>query len=137
MTLARFVQTGIEYLSQVKLIPAGSGSPPLKLKSMNYAKIEVSRHQRTVELSLTGELDLGTAALLVREIEQRLEDGARVFRVDLRNVSFLDSAGVKALLCCLRSVRVRGGRMLLARPSTQVRRIFSALGFECFLLPAA
>lgn len=104
---------------------------------MSYAKIEVSRHLRTVEISLTGEFDLGSASLLVGEIEQRLEDGARVFRVDLRNVSFLDSAGVKALLCCLRSVRVRGGRLLLARPSSPVRRVFAALGLDCFLQPAA
>lgn len=100
-------------------------------------KIEVARHRKTVDVTLTGEFDVNTAAVLVRDIEQRLDEGARVFRVDLRNVSFLDSAGVKALLCCLRSVRVRGGRMLLARPSTQVRKIFAALGFECFLMPAA
>lgn len=104
---------------------------------MNYAKIKVARHRKTVEVSLTGELDLGTAALLVRDIEQRLEEGVRVFRIDLRNVSFLDSAGVKALLCCMRRVRVHGGRMLLARPSSQVRKVFAALGFESFLMPAA
>ncbi|MBX3171053.1 MAG: STAS domain-containing protein [Candidatus Eremiobacteraeota bacterium] len=104
---------------------------------MNYAKIEVARQRRTVDVVLTGEFDLNTASMLVRDIEQRLEEGARVFRIDLRNVSFLDSAGVKALLCCLRSVRVRGGRLLLTRPSSPVRKVFAALGFECFLLPAA
>lgn len=104
---------------------------------MSYAKIDMSRQRGTVEVTLSGEFDLSTAALLVREVEQRLEEGGRVFRVDLRHVSFLDSAGVKALLCCLRSVRVRGGRLLLTRPSAPVRRVFEALGFECFLLPAA
>lgn len=104
---------------------------------MNYAQMELLRHRGTVEVTLTGEVDLATASLLVREIQLRLDDGVRVFRVDLRNVSFLDSGGVKALLCCLRNVRVHGGRMLLIRPSSQVRKVFAALGFECFLVPAA
>ena len=104
---------------------------------MSYAKMELVRHRGTVEVTLTGEFDLGTASMLVRDIQQRLDEGVRVFRVDLRNVSFLDSAGVKALLCSLRSVRAHRGRMLLTRPSTQVRKVFTALGFECFLVPAA
>ena len=104
---------------------------------MSYAKIKVACYRKAVEVSLTGELDIRTASQLVREIEQRLQEGGRVFRVDLRNVSFLDSVGVKALLCCLRSVRVRGGRMLLTRPSSQVRKVFAALGLECFLVQDA
>ena len=104
---------------------------------MRLVKIEMQRHRKTVDIGLTGEFDLNSASLLVRAVEQSLEQGARVFRVDLRNVSFLDSAGVKALLCCLRRVRTHGGRLLLTRPSTQVRKVFSSLGFECFLVPAA
>ncbi len=104
---------------------------------MSFLKIEMERHRKTVDISLTGEFDLNSAGLLVGSIDQSLEQGARVFRVDLRNVSFLDSVGVKALLCCLRSVRARGGRLLLTRPSSQVRKVFSALGFDCFLTPAA
>lgn len=104
---------------------------------MSHAKIEWTRHRNLAELTLTGELDLATAALLVHEVDQMLTEGARVIRIDLRNVSFLDSAGVKALLCSLRSARARSGRMLLTRPSTAVRRVFTALGFECFLAQAA
>lgn len=100
-------------------------------------EIATRRHGRTLEITLIGELDMPLAVRLLRGVEQFIEQGVLVVRVDLRGVSFLESGGVKALLCTQRSLRTRGGRLLLTRPSTSVRRIFGALGLDSFLPAAA
>ena len=104
---------------------------------MNLIYVKALRHGRSLELSLTGELDQRVARRLLVQLERYIEKGVRVIRVDLRGVSFLNGAGVKALLCCMRSLRALGGRMLLTRPSQPVRRVFCALGLESFLVEAA
>lgn len=104
---------------------------------MNVIYVKALRQGRNLEISVTGELDQRVARRLVSQLERFIEQGVRVIRVDLRGVSFLDSAGVKALLCCLRKLRALGGRLLLTRPSQPVRRIFAALGLDSFLATAA
>jgi anti-sigma B factor antagonist len=104
---------------------------------MNLIYVKALRQGRTLEVSLTGELDQRVARRLVNQLERFIEQGVRVIRVDLRGVSFLDSAGVKALLCCMRRLRAAGGRLLLIRPSQAVRKVFAALGLDSFLVSAA
>lgn len=104
---------------------------------MNSIYVKALRQGRSLEVSLTGELDQRVARRLLSQLERFVEQGVRVIRIDLRGVSFLDSAGVKALLCSMRSLRKLGGRLLLTRPSMPVRKVFSALGLESFLVSTA
>jgi len=95
------------------------------------------RQRATLELSIVGELDRHGAAALLREVEQFVEQQGKVIRLDLRGVSHLEKVAAKALLCSLRSLRARGVRMLLTRPSAPVRQVFALLGLDCFLLLVA
>ena len=104
---------------------------------MKFVKIKTAHQGTTIELTITGELDQRVAASLKRDLDQFIEQGIQVIRIDLRGVSFVDSSAVKAMLCSMRSLRAQGGHLLLTRPSLSVRRIFSALGLDCFLIPAA
>ncbi|MBS2034246.1 STAS domain-containing protein [bacterium] len=104
---------------------------------MKSIYVKALRQGRSLEISLIGELDQRVARRLLCRLERYIEQGVRVIRIDLRGVSFLDSAGVKALLCCMRCLRTLGGRLLLTRPSLAVRKIFSALGLESFLVSTA
>ena len=51
-----------------------------------------------VTLSLTGELDLSTVAQLSERVRQQLDGGADDVTLDLRELSFMDSSGLRLLI---------------------------------------
>ena len=80
-----------------------------------------------VVLELRGELDLATVPIVQREMRQ-----AKGFHdlvvIDLRQVSFMDSAGLQLLLSLQKRMRERGGSLLVVQGSRQVRRLFELTG---------
>jgi anti-anti-sigma factor len=60
--------------------------------------IEQRRDGEIIVLELRGELDIATAASLPQALGAVARDGARRLLVDLREVTVLDSVGVRSLL---------------------------------------
>ena len=69
-----------------------------------------------------GDLDLATASRLPRAIEQ-LPDDPRPVILDLRDVVFVDSSGVSALLEVERVLGEKGRRLALLKPAGAVTRV--------------
>jgi anti-sigma B factor antagonist len=67
-------------------------------------------------VSVGGELDLATAEQFTSTVRSALAEGA--VRIDLAEVSFMDSAGVRALNTALREA-AENGRELLVRERMQ------------------
>jgi anti-anti-sigma factor len=88
------------------------------------------RDGRTVVL-IRGELDLATAPDLERVIVERLDAGDDVV-VDLRELAFMDSSGLRVLVAA--HTRTEGGeqQFLIVRPpeGSPVARILSIAGLE-------
>lgn len=90
-------------------------------------------------LHLVGDLDLQAAAELRTWSPQLLvqpdDDGtcATVVVVDLTEVPFVDSTGVGAMLSVLRDVRARGGDLVLAGPTSELRHLLGSLGLPAVL----
>ncbi len=86
------------------------------------------RWERTpAGLRLEGEVDLTNAhrlAEIVHEEQERLGDSVRL---DLEALSFMDGAGVRALLEISRSLRDSGCLLVLASPGYIVRKALSVL----------
>ena len=86
-------------------------------------------------LSLHGELDLANAARLEDEL-RRVEAGdAGVILVDLADVSFIDSTGIRALITAAARSR-HDNRLVLQRASPVVLRVLRLTGVAP-LLPLA
>jgi anti-anti-sigma factor len=75
-------------------------------------------------LWLSGELDLGVVDAFANAAENAL-DGQREFVIDLRELAFLDSTGIRAIVQ-LASRTERGVRLRQARPN--VRKIIDLTG---------
>ena len=87
----------------------------------------------TLTIGLDGELDLATAPALeglLREVER---DRWPTVLLDLRQLSFIDSSGIRALLTANDRIGRRGGRMLVRHPSRAVRRTLAAIGADSIL----
>lgn len=81
-------------------------------------------------ISIGGEVDLGTASELSDEAFSAMQDiGPRVV-LDLTNVSFMDSTGLKVLLAVRRSAQLAGGLLALAAPTHPVQRVINVTGLQ-------
>lgn len=76
---------------------------------------------------VTGELDLTTAPLLRRALRDA-HVYAHVVVLDLRELTFMDSSGVHAILDAAASVRRGDGRLILVRGPTHVDRALNLTG---------
>ena len=79
-------------------------------------------------VAVSGEVDVCTEAPLQQALLRIIrERGARLM-LDVSGVSFMDCAGLRALLATRRCVELRGGFMRLIATSAAVRRIIELTG---------
>ena len=83
---------------------------------------------RTATLALAGELDLATAPDLEAMIRSLCGDGACEIVLDLSQVSFLDSSGLRAILAATTLCEEHSCRLVLTRPREPVQRLFELTG---------
>ena len=80
-------------------------------------------------LVLSGALDARTAPELEAACRARVEAGARRLAVDLAAVSYLSSAGLRALLLVLKLIGKQGGEITLVGPTGVAREVLEVAGF--------
>jgi anti-sigma B factor antagonist len=81
--------------------------------------IQVSEQVKRVKiLTLSGRLDASNSASTRAEIDVVMQDGAINFIVDLRELTFMDSAGIAVLINLLKRARLLDGAVKLVRPSS-------------------
>jgi len=82
------------------------------------------RQDRSNVLPLKGEIDLHVAPSVTALINQVIEEKPERLVVDLSSVTYVDSAGVAALIGAMQRVEGYGGKFLLAGLQETVRSIF-------------
>jgi anti-sigma B factor antagonist len=75
-------------------------------------------------LALHGELDLASAPLLERALEDAENGGDRHLVVDLGGLEFVDARGLRVLLAARERSRQNGHALSLRGASQTVRRVF-------------
>jgi len=81
-------------------------------------------------VAISGEVDVCTEAPLQQALLRIIrERGARLM-LDVSGVSFMDCAGLRALLATRRRAEMRGGCMRLIAASAAVRRIIELTGAQ-------
>ena len=88
-------------------------------------RVEASRQGEARVLRLIGELDLSGVDLLERAMEAELDAEDGIVALDLRDVSFMDSSGLRALVMADRRVKDAGRNLVLVRPSRSVERVMT------------
>lgn len=77
-------------------------------------------------LQLSGVIKLGDSVHLLRSrLKEMLNDGDAQLVLDLKRVTYVDSAGLGALVAALTTARNQGGNMKLARVAQQFREQLS------------
>ena len=83
-------------------------------------------------VALAGEIDLATCEELGAAIEPLIEPDQTIV-VDLSEVSFMDSSGLRVFLRARALLNDKGGTLVLRKPTEQVRRLFVAVGLDSLL----
>jgi anti-sigma B factor antagonist len=97
-------------------------------------KIGIDWTGDAVHLRVRGELDIAVADRLVAQVQEVRESSARVALVDLHDVTFMDSSGLRALLSAQRLSRDGDDfDVILVRVSDQVRDVIGITRAEPFL----
>ena len=91
-------------------------------------ELEERRVEGVPTLQVRGDVDSASASEL-RATLRALPDGEAVV-VDLRQVPFMDSSGLGALVCGFRDLQSRGGSLAAWVVKGPVRRLFEISGFD-------
>ncbi len=97
---------------------------------MDIAKQTVGE---AVELALSGRLDAYWADRLAHELDAAIRDGHRRLRLDLANLDFISSAGLRVLLRAYKQVQALSGSLRITDCSAPVKTVIALAGFESLL----
>jgi anti-anti-sigma factor len=92
----------------------------------SHFRIETRREVDAIVLALSGELDVASAPQLEQELAAATsDDDAHLIVLDLRQLEFMDSTGLRAVLTAYDVAREDGRRFGLVRGPQQVERLLS------------
>jgi anti-anti-sigma factor len=87
------------------------------------------RNGRDVVVSIRGEIDLSSAPYLDQALTELIDEQGNLSVVlDLERLDFMGSTGVALLLKARERAHLRGGEIILARPSAIARRVLEISG---------
>ena len=102
-----------------------------------HLQIDLRSEQDRVVLALHGELDLVGAPLLQGQIDSEAVKQAPMVVLDLEDLQFIDSSGLRVILSAHERARERGQTFALTRGSQQVQRLLSIAGVSGHLMVLA
>lgn len=104
-----------------------------QVQDMQNFEVRGERDGARVRVHATGELDVASAPLLRKGVHERLQGPTEALVLDLRDVGFIDSTGVRLLLA-LAAQGERDGWTLAILPSDPVLRVIALLSLQDRLL---
>jgi anti-anti-sigma factor len=91
-------------------------------------RIDVRQDSGRAILALVGELDMASSELLERAVASEDVIGEAMLVLDLQQLQFIDSTGLRVILTTLDRCRTRGQEFAVTPGSEQVQRLLSVTG---------
>lgn len=83
-----------------------------------------------VTLSLSGKLDTTTAKTFEEKILGQIESGDRRFVIDLAQLDYISSAGLRVFVLAAKRLNSANGKIVLCALKHPVREVFDTAGFS-------
>ena len=94
------------------------------MKKSAFPATAVSRQHRPNVLPLKGEVDLHVSPAITELLDAMAENKPERIMIDLSNATYIDSAGLAALILAMQTVEAYGGRFFLTGVDETMRSIF-------------
>jgi anti-sigma B factor antagonist len=98
------------------------------MESDNRLRVATRVGPDRIVLELHGELDLVGAPLLAEEIERAETDGRPSLVLDMQDLQFIDSAGLRVILSAHERAGERGEEFAVTPGPAQVQRLLAIAG---------
>jgi anti-anti-sigma factor len=100
----------------------------------DLARVDIERRQDSIVAHLQGEVDASNAHLLEREIRAAVPNTSAGLILDLSEVEYMDSSGVRMLFTIHNQLRERGKRMRAVVPDTAaIKGVLEILGVRTLI----
>jgi anti-anti-sigma factor len=98
------------------------------IDKFGFLEVRSERSDDRHVIVLKGELDLDGVARVTEELERAEASDARQIVLDLSDLTFIDSSGVRMIVCANLRSEAGGDRLRLIRGSPGVQRVFELTG---------
>ena len=123
---------------KLKQAPVAPAPLVLDLSDVHYGRrsevggleSKVERGDRSATVHLAGELDLSVADELRDLLDGLIGAGRARIDIDLSETRFVDSRAIGVLIGAQKRAQVVGGRILVRKPQSTVRKAFDILGLS-------
>ncbi|MFH1061153.1 MAG: STAS domain-containing protein [Pseudomonadota bacterium] len=92
-------------------------------------RLDISRRDQTLLIAINGRLDAVTAPELDGYTEAELNQEKGEVLVDLHDLEYVSSAGLRALLNIAKQVENNGGKVAICGLRGEVQKVFELSGF--------
>jgi anti-sigma B factor antagonist len=93
-------------------------------------QLTVAEGDGHAEVAVRGEVDIHTCTELERTLTTLADKGVNVITLDLGEVAFIDSSGLRALVVGHKALQDRGGSLVVANPSPSTARLLEVTGLD-------
>lgn len=83
-----------------------------------------------VKIILSGRMDMQGVEEIKRPFEEVVNDTSGSLIVDMSDVPYMSSIGIRCLLINAKSVKKRGGQYFIAAPQAEVRSVLEMSGID-------
>lgn len=84
----------------------------------------VRKDEGTYIISPQGSIDSNTHTILGSEVDAVLEKSPQFIVFDMKDVSFVSSAGVSVVLMAEKALKAKGGTAVMVHPQPQIKKVF-------------
>ena len=96
-------------------------------------EIETRKEENATVVSVTGKMDAVSAPELEKELSQLMVDGEKGFVLDLGELDYISSAGLRVILATAKRLKEKEGKILLASLQDMVKEVFEISGFSAII----
>jgi anti-sigma B factor antagonist len=108
-----------------------------QMSAQDNFRVDVRNEDRAVVFAVEGELDLASSPTLEQAIDSVSEDDIDLLIVDLRELRFMDSTGLHALVKANKRAGEAGRKFAVVQGGAQIQRLLSLTGVGELLTVAA
>ncbi|MCE6990070.1 STAS domain-containing protein [Dyadobacter sp. CY323] len=94
-------------------------------------KVTITEQDEIAVVEVTGDIDSKTAPEFERNAKLATEKSQKI-AIDLTNVEFMSSAGLRVLLMVFRNIKSQNGKVILVGVSEDIQDVMSTTGFINF-----
>lgn len=97
---------------------------------MTLLTLDIENGDRAVRLALKGELDISSAGRVEEQLGKLQDGDPELFVLDLRELEFMDSTGLRLIVRADEAAREQGTRFVIVRGPEPVQRVFEIVGLD-------